>query len=131
MVRQKHAAGVLLILTGSNMSIAAVMPARLAHTWIDDSVRMRETTIGKQCEILAHSVLEYSELGDFAYVGEHCCPADTQVGRFCAIANQVRIGAPNHPMSVGSHADKAHDPLPIKSHRQPGDDQHQRDDFLS
>ena len=94
-MQQKHAAGVLLILTGSFMIIAAVMPARLMHTWIDDSVRMRETAVGQQCEILAHSVLEYSELGDFAYVGEHCCLADTQVGRFCAIANQVRIGAPS------------------------------------
>ena len=101
-VRQKHAAGVLLILTGSNMSIAAAMPARLTHTWIDESVRMRETTVGQQCEILAHSTLEYSELGDFSYVGEHCCLADTQVGRFCAIASQVRIGAPNHPMDRAS-----------------------------
>jgi len=84
------------------MSIAAVMPARLAHTWIDESVKMRETTVGQQCEILAHSTLEYSELGDFSYVGEHCCLADTQVGRFCAIANQVRIGAPNHPMDRAS-----------------------------
>jgi len=101
-VRQKHAAGVLLILTGSNMSIAAAMPARLTHTWIDESVRMRETTVGQQCEILAHSTLECSELGDFSYVGEHCCLADTQVGRFCAIASQVRIGAPNHPMDRAS-----------------------------
>lgn len=102
MVRQKHAAGALLIQTGSFMSIAAVMPARLAHTWIDESVKLRETTVGQQCEILAHSSLEYSVLGDFSYVGEHCCLADTQVGRFCAIANQVRIGAPNHPMDRAS-----------------------------
>jgi len=84
------------------MSLAAVIPAKLAQTVIDASVRMRETEVGKQCEILAHSYLEYSSLGDFSYVGEHCCIADTTIGRFTAIANQVRIGAPNHPMDRAS-----------------------------
>lgn len=80
------------------MSLAVVVPAKLEQTVIDTSVRMRETHIGQQCEVLAHSYLEYCSLGDFSYVGEHCCIADTEIGRFTAIANQVRIGAPNHPM---------------------------------
>ncbi|MCZ4058376.1 DapH/DapD/GlmU-related protein [Pantoea sp. LMR881] len=84
------------------MSLAAVITAKLQHTVIDHSVRMRETDIGQQCEVLAHSYLEYSTLGDFSYVGEHCCIADAQIGRFTAIANQVRIGAPNHPMDRAS-----------------------------
>lgn len=84
------------------MSLAAVQPAKLQHTVIDPSVRMRETHIGQQCEILAESYIEYSELGDFSYLGEHCCVADTQIGRFTAIANNVRIGAPNHPMDRAS-----------------------------
>lgn len=84
------------------MALAAVQPAKLQHTVIDPSVRMRETHIGQQCEILAESYLEYSELGDFSYLGEHCCVADAQIGRFTAIANQVRIGAPNHPMDRAS-----------------------------
>lgn len=76
--------------------------AKLQQTFIDPSVRLRETHIGEQCEILAHSVLEYSMLGDFSYVGEHCCIADSVIGKFTAIANQVRIGAPNHPMERAS-----------------------------
>lgn len=84
------------------MSVVTLIPARLQHTRIDESVRLRETRIGQQCEILAHSTLEYCELGDFSYVGEHCSIADSQIGRFCAIANQVRIGAPNHPMDRAS-----------------------------
>ncbi|QKJ88559.1 Acetyltransferase [Paramixta manurensis] len=80
------------------MSLAAVNRPKLQHTFIDASVRMRETQIGKQCEILAHSYLEYSTLGDFSYAGEHCCFADCTIGKFTAIANYVRIGAPNHPM---------------------------------
>ncbi|MHC5307714.1 DapH/DapD/GlmU-related protein [Bartonella sp. LJL80] len=59
---------------------------------------MRECAIGQQCEILAHTKLEYSQLGDFSYIGEYCNVADAEIGKFTAIANQVRIGAPNHPM---------------------------------
>ncbi|RWR01677.1 acetyltransferase [[Pantoea] beijingensis] len=80
------------------MSLAALSRPKLQQTVIDPSVRMRETQIGQQCEILAHSYLEYSTLGDFSYAGEHCCIADSVIGKFTAIANQVRIGAPNHPM---------------------------------
>ncbi|MFS2225791.1 DapH/DapD/GlmU-related protein [Pantoea sp. B65] len=79
------------------MSLTAAKPPKLQQTVIDNRVTMRETHIGKQCEILAHSYLEYSTLGDFSYVGEHCCIADSRIGKFTAIANQVRIGAPNHP----------------------------------
>ncbi|ATF95035.1 Streptogramin A acetyltransferase [Cedecea neteri] len=71
---------------------------KLQKTVIDPSVRLRETHVGDQCEILAHSVLEYSILGDFSYLGEHCCVADSVIGKFTAIANHVRLGAPNHPM---------------------------------
>lgn len=75
---------------------------KLAETFIDSSVRMRETRLGQQCEILAHSVLEYCSMGDFSYAGEYCTIADAEIGRFVAIANNVRIGAPNHPMERAS-----------------------------
>jgi len=75
---------------------------KLAETFIENSVRLRECRIGQQCEILAHSALEYSSLGDFSYVGEYCTIADAQIGRFVAIANHVRLGAPNHPMERAS-----------------------------
>ncbi|MEW5561056.1 DapH/DapD/GlmU-related protein [Enterobacter asburiae] len=75
---------------------------KLAEASIDSSVRLRECRIGQQCEVLAHSVMEYASLGDFSYVGEYCTIADAQIGRFVAIANQVRIGAPNHPMQRAS-----------------------------
>lgn len=84
------------------MSLHPISSARLHQTFIHDSVRMRETTVGQQCEILAHSYLEYSSLGDFSYIGEHYNVADAQIGRFTAIANQVRLGAPNHPMDRAS-----------------------------
>lgn len=72
---------------------------KLAETSIDPGVRIRECSIGQQCEVLANTLMEYSELGDFSYIGEYCTVADAQIGKFVAIANNVRIGAPNHPMN--------------------------------
>ena len=71
---------------------------KLAETVIDATVKLRETTIGRCCEVLGDSALEYSELGDYSYLGPGCMIGDAQIGRFCAIAAQVRIGAPNHPL---------------------------------
>jgi len=84
------------------MSVNTPTAPKLSETVIDPSVRMRETQIGKSCEILRNSYVEYSLLGDFSYLGENCCIADSEIGKFTAIANNVRLGAPNHPMGRAS-----------------------------
>lgn len=71
---------------------------KVGATVIDPSVRLRESTIGRCCEILAESAVEYSTIGDFSYLGRRCSVADASIGKFCAIAEAVRIGPPNHPM---------------------------------
>jgi phosphonate metabolism protein (transferase hexapeptide repeat family) len=71
---------------------------KLAETHIDSTVKLRESQIGKCCEVLAGTAVEYSRLGDYSYLGPDCKVADAEIGRFCAIAASVRIGAPNHPM---------------------------------
>ncbi|RZN34715.1 DapH/DapD/GlmU-related protein [Bradyrhizobium sp. Leo121] len=71
---------------------------KIADTVIEPTVKLRESTIGKCCEILGDTSVEYSELGDFSYLGPGCMVGDAEIGRFCAIAAQVRIGAPNHPI---------------------------------
>lgn len=75
---------------------------KIAETWIDPSVKQRDVALGKRCEVLRETRLEYCSLGDYSYVGEHCEIADAAIGKFCAIANMVRIGAPNHPMQRAS-----------------------------
>src|SRR4029077_7578593 len=65
---------------------------------IEPTVRLRSVTIGKCCEILGDTAVEYSEIGDYSYLGSGCMVGDAKIGKFCAIAAQVRIGAPNHPM---------------------------------
>ena len=71
---------------------------KFAETRIDPDVTLRETGIGRCCEVLRGSAIEYAELGDYSYIGPGCMVADAAIGRFCAIAANVRIGAPNHPM---------------------------------
>ena len=71
---------------------------KIAATIIHDTVRQREAQIGRRCEILSHTRIEYASLGDYSYLGENCDVADAVIGKFTAIANSVRIGAPNHPM---------------------------------
>lgn len=71
---------------------------RIAETVIAESVRLREADIGRRCEILDESRVEYSTLGDYSYLGRFCEVSDAAIGKFTAIASSVRIGAPNHPM---------------------------------
>ena len=71
---------------------------KLAETVIESTVKLREATIGRCCEVLGDTAIEYTELGDYSYLGPGCMVADAEIGKFCAIAAQVRIGAPNHPL---------------------------------
>jgi len=71
---------------------------KLAETVIEPTVKLREVTIGRCCEVLGDTEIEYTELGDYSYLGPGCMIADARIGRFCAIAAQVRVGAPNHPL---------------------------------
>jgi phosphonate metabolism protein (transferase hexapeptide repeat family) len=75
---------------------------KIAETFIHETVRQREAQIGRRCEILAQTRIEYAALGDYSYLGENCDVADAAIGKFTAIANSVRIGAPNHPMGRAS-----------------------------
>ncbi|AOJ84719.1 acetyltransferase [Burkholderia savannae] len=77
-------------------------PPKIAETVVSPSARVRDACIGRRCEILHDSVVEYAALGDYSYIGERCMIADAEIGRFCAIAANVRIGAPNHPMERAS-----------------------------
>jgi phosphonate metabolism protein (transferase hexapeptide repeat family) len=71
---------------------------KIAETVIHETVRLRQAEIGRRCEVLRNTSIEYSSLGDYSYLGENCEVADAVIGKFTAIANSVRIGAPNHPM---------------------------------
>lgn len=77
---------------------AEIARPKIAETVIHETVRLREAKIGRRCEVLRDTRIEYATLGDYSYLGEDCEVADAVIGKFTAIANKVRIGAPNHPM---------------------------------
>jgi phosphonate metabolism protein (transferase hexapeptide repeat family) len=80
------------------MDQSALPRPKLAETVIEPSVKLREVSIGVCCEVLGDTAIEYTEIGDYSYLGPGCMVADAKIGKFCAIAAQVRIGAPNHPL---------------------------------
>ena len=75
---------------------------KIAETIVPETVRLREADIGRRCEVLQNTRIEYASLCDYSYLGEDCEVADAAMGKFTAIANSVRIGAPNHPMGRAS-----------------------------
>lgn len=71
---------------------------KIAETVIHPTAKIRDSSVGRCCEILEDTSLHAAELGDFSYLGPRCIVGDATIGKFCAIAAEVRIGAPNHPM---------------------------------
>jgi len=78
--------------------------SRSAHSEIPEAglfgerVKLRETTLGKWIEIADDVHIEYASIGDYSYVMHRSMVADAEIGRFTAIAAEVRIGPPNHPL---------------------------------
>ncbi|MGL3111896.1 acetyltransferase [Bradyrhizobium sp. BR 1432] len=72
---------------------------KIVETVIHPTANLRASSVGRCCEILSETSLHNAELGDFSYLGPRCMVGDAVIGRFCAIAADVRIGAPNHPMT--------------------------------
>jgi NDP-sugar pyrophosphorylase family protein len=71
---------------------------KIAETVVASDVKLREVEVGRCCEIHGPTYIEYTTLGDYSYIGGSCVVADAIIGKFCAIAANVRIGPPNHPM---------------------------------
>ncbi|ACL55122.1 DapH/DapD/GlmU-related protein [Methylobacterium nodulans] len=76
----------------------ATRAPKIARTIVDETTSIRETSLGACCEILARCSIEYASIGDYSYIGHDSIVADAEIGKFCAIAAHVRIGAPNHPI---------------------------------
>ena len=58
---------------------------KIAETVIDPTVRLRDVAVGKCCEILGDTAIEYSEIGDYSYLGSGCLVSgDAKIGKFLA-----------------------------------------------
>jgi len=58
----------------------------------------RNATLGRFTELRERVQLLDSSLGDYSYIERDSEAIYTEIGKFCAIAAQVRLNALNHPM---------------------------------
>ena len=63
---------------------------KIAETIIHPTASIRDSDIGRCCEILADTSLHAVELGDYSYLGQRCIAGDATIGKFCAIAAEDR-----------------------------------------
>jgi phosphonate metabolism protein (transferase hexapeptide repeat family) len=82
-------------------------PPRTSHDGtprVHGSAVVLESTLGRYCEVKERVLIRSSALGDYSYVERHSELIYTDVGKFCAIASDVRLNALNHPMErVSQH----------------------------
>ena len=71
-----------------------------AETIVHETVRLREAKIGRRCEVLCNTRIEYASLGDYSYLGENCEVADAVIGKFTAVANSVRMALRTIPWAA-------------------------------
>lgn len=84
--------------TGAMIRSAQPHPKVPPEGLVAADVRARETTLGRYVELAEGVHVEYSAIGDYSYVMHDSFVADTEIGRFTAIAARCRIGPPNHPL---------------------------------
>lgn len=64
---------------------------------IDPSAVVTDSTLGVWTEIGAQTEIISSTIGDYSYFCDRCHVMFTTAGKFCSIANHVRLNPSNHP----------------------------------
>jgi len=73
-------------------------PVRLSEVpFLHEGARVVRSRIGSWTEIGRNTLIEDSTIGDYTYDDGDVTIACSQVGRYCSIANRVRINPGNHP----------------------------------
>jgi phosphonate metabolism protein (transferase hexapeptide repeat family) len=65
---------------------------------IAPSAIVEESTLGAYVEICERTRVSHSRFGDYSYMMEDGQVLFSEIGKFCSIASNVRIGPPNHPV---------------------------------
>lgn len=65
---------------------------------VHGSASLRGAALGRFTEIKERVQFWESELGDYSYLERQCEVIYASIGKFCAIASDVRINALNHPI---------------------------------
>lgn len=76
---------------------------RLGRTaLVAPSATIEESRLGAYVEIGERTRISHSMFGDYSYMMEDGQVLFSEIGKFCSIASNVRINAPNHPMARAS-----------------------------
>lgn len=71
---------------------------------VHSSAELRDCVLGRFTDVAPRVVMAECELGDYSYIARGCEAIYSKIGKFCAIAANVRINALNHPMDrVSQH----------------------------
>lgn len=65
-------------------------------------VRVYDSKFGRHNILYQNTLIVNSELGDYTYVGGNSRIKHTSVGKFCSIAEEVKIGLGKHPLYLKS-----------------------------
>lgn len=65
---------------------------------ISQTARISDTRFGEFCEVGDRTFISETTVGDYSYIMHDCHVIYTQIGKFCSIANQVRINPGQHPL---------------------------------
>lgn len=57
-----------------------------------------QTKLNKHVRVLGGSIINSSTVNSYTYIGNNCLIQNTTIGKFCSIANDVKIGLGNHPI---------------------------------
>lgn len=69
-----------------------------------------DTTIAENCVVFPDVVLSYTELDRHTYVQRATTIVNTEIGSFCSIGSNVKMGLPDHPLSYVSTHPAFYDP---------------------
>lgn len=73
-------------------------PGRLSETpFLHDGARVIKSRLGSWTEIGRNTLIVESTIGDYTYDDGDVSIACSDIGRYCSIANRVRINPGNHP----------------------------------
>jgi phosphonate metabolism protein (transferase hexapeptide repeat family) len=71
---------------------------------VHPSAQLRNAKLGRFTTLAERVSFKDSELGDYSYVERHAEIIYASIGKFCAIASDVRVNALNHPIErVSQH----------------------------
>lgn len=65
---------------------------------VHGTAQLRNAVLGRFTELKERVQFCDSTLGDYSYVERHCEVIYSRIGKFCAVAAEVRINALRHPM---------------------------------